>query len=653
MINRIWKKFTLTLMVVAFVPILYFGYQDLGTSESSVAEEALREIFLNVVTRAKDIERSFINAVYDVNYLKSSVTLEFLLDDLQENPDKALFWRSLVEKEFTRFLYMKRDYASVGLIDDFGDEITIASRHGEHVTLMPDIQKRNRLTAPYYVQAAQEKKHGVAAIPMRSAVPPGLDLRQITLVRFATKVYNSKGKPAGIIYLDMSGLGIHESLSAMSFERRRQAALVTGKGNHIYYPFGKPKTPSFPVWEPALNIRAHMSKKVAAQIMSGKTGMIRDDPHKLYAYSAVYPYPGDRKTFFVVFDEYSRDLFAPALNAIKRRYVIGGVGTFLLVIMVSVMVSRALTRQIHKLREGVEKFGRQELGHRIDIRSRDEIEDLAREYNKMADSLREYSESLEKKVEERTARVKQVERKLMQAEKLAAIGFLSAGVAHEINNPIAVIVTRLELIKKALEKGDEERVKKDLDVLRNHATRIGKIAGSLLTFSREAPKDLSAVDINEIVERVMGLIEYPITKKGIRLERNLGRGLPKVWANSSGMEQVIYNVTYNAYQATDAGTITIDTRRGADGRVELVISDTGKGIEKEALERIFEPFYTTKEAGSGTGLGLSITYGIIQDFGGSINVDSRPGAGAVFTISLDTAMKRLEGRGGELVKSDV
>ncbi len=228
----------------------------------------------------------------------------------------------------------------------------------------------------------------------------------------------------------------------------------------------------------------------------------------------------------------------------------------------------------------------------------------------------------------------------MQAEKLAALGFLGAGVAHEINNPISIIVTRLELMKKELEKGKTEKIKRDIEVLHNHATRIGNIAGSLLTFSREPSGECGGVDLNAVIERVMGLIEYPISKKGVKVELSLSPEVARVWANASGMEQVIYNIVYNAYQATSAGgTIVLKTAPSYGDRVELGISDTGCGMTDEELKRIFEPFFTTKEVGQGTGLGLSISYGIVEGFGGAIAVYSEPGKGTSFTITLDTEKK--------------
>jgi len=214
-------------------------------------------------------------------------------------------------------------------------------------------------------------------------------------------------------------------------------------------------------------------------------------------------------------------------------------------------------------------------------------------------------------------------------------------------------VTRLEIIRKALEKGDTEKLRGDLDTLYNHAQRIAQITGNLLTFSRESPSKIELVDVNDAVERVVSLINPQLRKKGIELETLPAPGLKHVRASVAGIEQVVYNIAYNAYQATErGGKIKIITRKSDDGKIEIVISDTGRGMTKEDSEHIFEPFFTTKEVGEGTGLGLSISYGHIQNFGGSINVESEPDMGTTFTISLLTDEHEKHGTDRKLIESN-
>jgi two-component system NtrC family sensor kinase len=639
MFNSIWKKFTVALLITTFTPIGYFLYSDLSAAKAMIVEEKLQGIYLNAVTRAKDIERTFINAHKDINYLRSSLAMQFLLDIPVSKPDAATYWRSLVERELDLFLSMRPECESVGLIDEYGDEVVVLFKNGGRIISLTDDQKRNRLTASFYVDTASLEKFGVAAIQMRNSVEPGRDLGGVTLIRYATKVFDKSGKPRFVVYMDINGLDLSHRLSQTSYERRRQAAMITNEGNYIYNPYAK-VSDTVPPAPATRNIKEEFHSRVVNQLLSGRRGVISDDGDNLFSYIPLYPQIGNKDFFYVVMDKYPRDLIVPRLEAIKETYIKGAVSALILCLALSALLSWALTRNIAKLRDGVDSLGRRQLDFRLDIKSGDEIESLANSYNTMADSIQEYSHTLERKVEERTARVKEVEQKLASAEKLSAIGFLAAGVAHEINNPIAVIATRLELIRRELKKGQvDEVILKDLDTISRHVERISKIASGLLTFARDAQVKIEDVDLNKSVERVMALLDGEMKSKRLETKLCLDPASRLAQATAVGIEQVIYNLAHNACQATPpGGTITISTFDAGDGLVALRVSDTGPGIPGEYAGRVFEPFFTTKDPGQGTGLGLSISYGLVKDFGGSITLESAPAKGAVFTVKLKTAI---------------
>jgi PAS domain S-box-containing protein len=291
-------------------------------------------------------------------------------------------------------------------------------------------------------------------------------------------------------------------------------------------------------------------------------------------------------------------------------------------------------------------------------------------------------------LEDVTERI-ELERIARQSEKMAAVGTLAAGIAHEINNPIGIITSRVELmLMEARERRMKREVIKDLRVLEKHAGRVAKITQGLLSFSRQAPWKLTSVDVNQVVEEALLLVEKQFAKEGITLKKDLARDLPKVQGSANHLEQVIVNLLTNAREAMPRGgaltvsttvqrppstddrmeedrgghrtsarsveppsdfgelpsglsgsaELTVEALRVEDSRavteslVEIQISDTGLGIPPEILPRIFDPFFTTKEQGSG--LGLSVTYGIVREHGGTINVDSRPGEGSTFIIQL-------------------
>jgi len=242
-------------------------------------------------------------------------------------------------------------------------------------------------------------------------------------------------------------------------------------------------------------------------------------------------------------------------------------------------------------------------------------------------------------LEDVTERI-ELERVARQSEKTAALGTLAAGIAHEINNPIGIIASRVELmLMEARERGVSSEVLKDLEVLEKHAGRVARITRGLLSFSRQSPWKLGAVDVNQVVEEALLLVEKQFAKEGITLEKELAPDLPNIQGSSNQLEQVIVNLLNNAREAMpNGGTLRVSTALRRDPRaddrseIEIQVGDTGPGIPPEVFPRIFDPFFTTKE--QGTGLGLSVSYGIVQEHDGIIVVESRPGEGSTFIVQL-------------------
>ncbi|HUG37475.1 MAG TPA: ATP-binding protein [Candidatus Limnocylindrales bacterium] len=229
-----------------------------------------------------------------------------------------------------------------------------------------------------------------------------------------------------------------------------------------------------------------------------------------------------------------------------------------------------------------------------------------------------------------------VDQATRQAERLAALGRLSAGIAHEINNPIGIITSRIEVM--LLEAGEHAlplAVVEDLQVLHRNAMRVARIAQTFLSFARQSPAERAPVDLNRVVRETLELVERQIGKDGVRITTRLEATLPRLLGHANALSQVLLNLITNARDALPGeGEIVIESslRAGDPAHVALRVSDTGPGIAPEALSRIFDPFYTTKP--SGTGLGLSVSYGIVRDHNGTIDVQSTPGKGTTFILTF-------------------
>ena len=242
-----------------------------------------------------------------------------------------------------------------------------------------------------------------------------------------------------------------------------------------------------------------------------------------------------------------------------------------------------------------------------------------------------------KRVEGQLQRQREV---LYQNEKLAALGTMAAGIAHEMNNPLGIITARIELMLLDAEQEHlPAQVLDDLQVLHRASQRVARIAASLRSFARHTPGDRVPLDINGIVEESVQLLQKPLASDNVQIVASLDRTLPPILGDASTLHQVLMNLLTNAREAMPGGgQIRIETAPAErPGWLRLLVADTGPGIPAEEVAKIFDPFFTTKR--TGTGLGLSVTYGIIQEHGGTVDVQSRPGAGTTFILSFPTTSR--------------
>ena len=230
----------------------------------------------------------------------------------------------------------------------------------------------------------------------------------------------------------------------------------------------------------------------------------------------------------------------------------------------------------------------------------------------------------------------ELERRLVQADKLSSIGLLAAGVAHEVNTPLAVISTYAQMLAKQV--ADDSQKSMILEKIAKQTFRASEIVNSLLNFSRTSTTSLADLSLNRVIKETLSLLEHQLQKSGIAVETDLDQSLPPIHGNSGKLQQVFLNLFLNARDAMPSGgRLEVRTWRGPTG-AKIEVTDTGQGIAPEHVHRIYDPFFTTKAARKGTGLGLSETYGIIQEHGGSIEVSNGPGGGARFRIDLPFAM---------------
>jgi len=331
-----------------------------------------------------------------------------------------------------------------------------------------------------------------------------------------------------------------------------------------------------------------------------------------------------------------------------RMVVYTGAAMLLLAVLMWLLIRRMVARPIAVLARGTESLSQGDLGCQIQVQSEDELGDLARSFNAMSLQLRQandeivaWTKTLEERVDNKSRELKRAHDHVLQVEKMASIGKLAAVVAHEINNPLSGILTYAKLLQKWLERdeirnGKRQEAKDCLQLIAGESRRCGEIVRNLLTFSRTAPLNIESTEINAVVDRCLRLVRHQLEMNSIQLQLDLDPGLPKVQCDGAQIEQVLLALVMNAIDAMPrGGNLWLRTRLNEScRRIEIEVRDDGTGIPAEILPQIFEPFLTTKDTGRGVGLGLAVSRGIMERHGGRIEVQSEPGKGSTFTVTL-------------------
>ncbi|MEJ2727634.1 MAG: HAMP domain-containing sensor histidine kinase [Deltaproteobacteria bacterium] len=309
------------------------------------------------------------------------------------------------------------------------------------------------------------------------------------------------------------------------------------------------------------------------------------------------------------------------------RWPVISMGLFLVVFTVgAVLMNRKVVQPLTRLEQATTKIGRGDFGpihHPGRIES--EVDRLILAFNRMAEELE--------------ARQEQI----IHSRKIASLGTLVSGVAHELNNPINNIILTIDSLVGGRKIPDERRLAMLNDIL-NQAVRASEIVKHLLDFSRSDRTIIEDLDIAQTLRETIQISENQISVNNIKLRVDLASDLPVIRGNRQALQQVFINLLTNAVHAmSSGGELLVSAVRGSDRKIVIMVRDTGSGISEEHLPYIFDPFFTTKKVGTGTGLGLSVSYGIIKKHGGIITVDSSPGKGSTFTIVLPAKEEMIDG----------
>jgi two-component system, NtrC family, sensor kinase len=376
---------------------------------------------------------------------------------------------------------------------------------------------------------------------------------------------------------------------------------------------------------------------------------IRNEPSCSNA--SCHEHRADQSVLGVVDIAYSLDEVDRTLR--HHAIVIFGwsVAAILLVALgVGTLMQRLIFVPLTELDKAARTISGGELSHRVPVHGDDEFGHVAKSFNHMGEALaasmaelQDLVQTLEQKVAQRTQELRKAEAEVTQGEKLASIGLLASGIAHELNNPLTGVLTFTSLLRKKMPEGSVDA--EDLDLVIRETRRCASIIRRLLDFAREKVPSMGLVSLDALIQDVVRFVDGPVTLQNTAIELQLAPALPAVWGDADLIKQVLLNIVVNAAQALESersGRIVVATRAlpamgDEPALVEVSVTDNGCGITPGNLQRIFDPFFTTKGVGQGTGLGLSVSYGIVKAHGGQIKVESSVGEGSTFRVQLPIA----------------
>lgn len=330
----------------------------------------------------------------------------------------------------------------------------------------------------------------------------------------------------------------------------------------------------------------------------------------------------------------------------KRRVIITSIFIVLVISFFSgLFITILVNKPIKRIRKGIEEVGNGNLEYKIEVNSKNELGQVARRFNEMSTKLNDaykeikhFSDTLNDKVNEKTKELKNIYNQVYQIEKLASLGKLSATVAHELNNPLAGILTLSKLITKKIKTNHTDAECTDileyLELISNESARCGQIVKDLLIFSHSEPDEFARENMVKIIDNSVTVINHHLKINGITLIKDYDEQLVEVYCNANKIQQALMSLLINSIEAmTNKGKIIIKLTREKNNVVIRII-DEGTGIADKDLPFIFEPFYSTKEASFGTGLGLAVVYGIITNHKGKIEIEKTSNEGTTFKLVL-------------------
>ena len=633
---KIHQKTLIAMLALAIPSLLIFTVLTLGATANILRSNSTRQIEELAEKSVQNLEDLVQGSQKTLRAITATQVVRDYLQ-LRSNSGPTPWPQVLkrLEENFLNFQQLDPKIQAIRLLDENGNVLVkvregkVIERQGKplaELNVSPVESLKNR---DFFVGTMALEKDRIWISNMERGKVEGEEYWCPPMVRFSTPLFLADGRRAGALIINVwgetAGTQINRLISPQegsAFMVERNLENMSRNGIYLFHQdssceFGNQTGSRITVFqEYPRDIVARWMSSPQGVSFSPQTGDILS--HQFYS-----PYGDDRHGWVIVVNAHS-DFFLAPLATVKQRILLSTAVVLLLTGIAATFFARTLTRPLQLVIDGTRQLGR-DLRYRINTGSSDEVAFLAGEINRMADTL-------QANIEEQS----RIEQQICSTEKLASVGEMAAGLAHELNTPLGNIQALASLAGKEVARGeaDVEALRQDLADIAEQTGKCSRIISGLLSFARQQQPDLGLHDVNRILEEALSLVRMRQEKLDIAVNFAEDSALPYVRVDGNLIRQVFVNLLLNAFDAMPEGGKVAISCTEEEQRVAIRVADCGIGIPAENLRRIFDPFFTTKEVGKGTGLGLSVSYGIVQSQGGTIEVESTPGSGTTFTVKL-------------------
>lgn len=629
------RKAMITLLGVAVPSLITFSALIVTSTARILSEKAANQVSSLASRSAAGLAELVDSSRTTLISVATAPEVEEYLSALDTGDQAALFSSiKRLERAFLGWQKLDRSLQAIRMVDPAGN-VLVKIREGKVIPPTGDPRPPFGLRAVHSVagrdffrEALQQPRGGILISNMeRGKIEEEEDFCP-AMVRFATPIFRSDGARAGVVIINVWGEQAGKLINRMITPDEGSAFLIErnpgdGKRNGIYL-FHRDESCQF---GDQTGSRRTVSNDFPAEITAGwmttDTGISRaPESNDILAHSYYSPYNRKDRGWVVVVHA-RRDFFLEPLTSIGRLIALWAVVVVVLAAVASLFFARSLTGPIQRVVESIRRM-EQDPAARISEDSPNEVGFLAGEINRMADAI-----------QNNAAEKLHVDEQIRNTEKLASVGEMAAGLAHELNTPLGNIKALAILAKKGICQGECDRgeLVADLDDIADQAGKCSGIISGLLSFARRSKGTPAWYEPATLIREAISLVRLRAEKNNVRVTFASAPEVPPLMVDGDQLRQVFVNILLNAVDAAPGGEVTVSVlHTGSEMQMHFI--DTGCGIPEEHRDRVFDPFFTTKEVGEGTGLGLSVSYGMIRTMGGSIEIAPRTECGTHFIISL-------------------